>query len=33
MRVFRSYDDYQRALARVHAEQEAIGEPRSPELV
>jgi hypothetical protein len=33
MRVFRRYDDYQRALARVHAEQEAIGEPRSPELV
>jgi hypothetical protein len=33
MRVFRRYDDYARALDRVQAEQNALGQPRAPEFV
>jgi hypothetical protein len=33
MRVFRRYDDYARALERVQAEQDALGQPRAPEFV
>jgi hypothetical protein len=33
MRVFRRYDDYERALARVHAQRDALEEHREHELV
>jgi hypothetical protein len=33
MRIFRRYDDYERALARVRAEHDALGEQRERELV